>query len=76
MDSLFHFRRVVFAAALSLATFFGSGTSVQAEDKPVFSKVTVDLGIVVSDLDKTAKFYTEVIGLTEVKGFSVSGPTH
>jgi len=73
MDSLFHFRSVVFVALLSLAQFFGSGVTVQAEDKPVFSKVTVDLGIVVSDLDKSAKFYTEVIGLTEVGGFSVPG---
>ena len=55
--------------ALSLVPVF----PVQAEDKPVFSKVTVDLGIVVSDLNKAAEFYTEVIGLTEVKGFSVSG---
>jgi len=54
---------------LSLVSVF----PVQAEDKPVFSKVTVDLGIVVSDLNKAAKFYTEVIGLTEGKGFSVSG---
>ena len=38
--------------------------------KPVFSKNTFDLGIVVSDLDKAAKFYADVVGMTEVKGFT------
>lgn len=38
-----------------------------------FSKPIVDIGIVVSDLEKSAKFYTESLGMTEVKGFSVTG---
>ena len=33
-----------------------------AAKKSVFSKSTFDLGIVVSDLDKAAKFYVEVVG--------------
>ena len=37
---------------------------------PVFSKNTFDLGVVVSDLDKAAKFYQDVVGMTEVKGFA------
>ncbi len=41
-----------------------------AAKKSVFSKSTFDLGIVVSDLDKAAKFYVEVVGMTEVKGFA------
>lgn len=41
--------------------------------QPAFSKPTIDIGVVVSDIDKAAKFYTESLGLTEVKGFSVSG---
>ena len=65
MDSLFRIPKVLVVAALTLAAFFGLSVSIQAEDKPVFSKVTVDLGIVVSDLDKAAKFYSEVIGLTD-----------
>ena len=73
MDSLFRIPKVLVVAALTLAAFFGLSVSIQAEDKPVFSKVTVDLGIVVSDLDKAAKFYSEVIGLTEVGGFKVPG---
>ncbi|NIP98647.1 MAG: VOC family protein [Akkermansiaceae bacterium] len=31
----------------------------------------VDIGIVVKDLEKSARFYTEVLGLKEVKGFTV-----
>ena len=40
---------------------------------PVFSKATADFGIVVKDIEASAKFYSEVVGLTEVKGFSVPG---
>jgi len=39
---------------------------------PVFSKGTIDMGIVVSDLEKSARFYTEALGMTEVQGFSVT----
>ena len=35
-----------------------------------FSKTTFDLGVVVSDLDQAAEFYTKVVGMTEVQGFS------
>ena len=55
--------------ALVLATSFA-----WAQDKPKeFTKPTIDIGIVVKDLDKSAKFYTEALGLTEVKGFAVTG---
>jgi lactoylglutathione lyase len=37
-----------------------------------FSSDTIDLGVVVSDLEKSVTFYTQAIGLTEVQGFSVS----
>jgi catechol 2,3-dioxygenase-like lactoylglutathione lyase family enzyme len=40
---------------------------------PGFSQSAVDIGIVASDIDKSAKFYSESLGLTEVKGFSVTG---
>jgi lactoylglutathione lyase len=73
MDSLFSSRRICAVAALTFVSLIGLSTSARAEDKPVFSKVTVDLGIVVSDLDKSAKFYSEVIGLTESGGFKVPG---
>ena len=38
---------------------------------PIFSNVVADIGIVVKDLEKSATFYTETLGMTEVKGFSV-----
>lgn len=42
-------------------------------DQPAgeFSRAVVDIGIVVEDLEKSAKFYSEVLGLKEVQGFSV-----
>ncbi len=36
-----------------------------------FSNAVVDIGIVVKDLEKSAAFYTEVLGLKEVNGFNV-----
>lgn len=39
---------------------------------PVFSSTTVDVGIVASDLEASAKFYTEALGLMETKGFTAT----
>ncbi len=36
-----------------------------------FARATIDIGVVVSDVEKSAKFYTEALGFTEVPGFSV-----
>lgn len=44
----------------------------QNSPKAEFSKTTIDLGLVVSDVDKAAQFYTEAIGFTEVGGFDVA----
>jgi catechol 2,3-dioxygenase-like lactoylglutathione lyase family enzyme len=40
--------------------------------EPEFLRTTIDLGTVVTDLDKSVRFYTEGIGFKEVKGFEVS----
>lgn len=37
-----------------------------------FSKPIIDLGMVVKDSDRTARFLTNVIGFREVRGFSVA----
>jgi lactoylglutathione lyase len=37
-----------------------------------FSKPTIDIGIVVKDAEKTARFLTNAIGFKEVRGFSVT----
>ncbi|MDA7881402.1 VOC family protein [Akkermansiaceae bacterium] len=61
-------RQTLRILALSTALFsFG----LAQEKTPVFSKATADIGIVVKNLEKSAKFYTETLGMTEVKGFSV-----
>ena len=39
--------------------------------QPGFSSPRVDFGIVVSDIDKAAAFYTQVLGFKEVEGFDV-----
>jgi len=38
-----------------------------------FSNDTIQVGVVVTDLEESIKFYTEVIGMHKVGGFSVSG---
>lgn len=42
-----------------------------AEEKTAFTRTTIDLGCVVTDIDKSVKFYTEGIGFKELKGFEV-----
>ena len=50
-------------------------TAVRSEQPAgEFARSTIDLGVVVSDVEKAVKFYTEAIGFTEVQGFSVPGP--
>jgi len=44
-----------------------------AEEKSQFARSTIDLGVVVSDIDKSLKFYTEAIGFKEAQGFAVPG---
>ena len=45
----------------------------QEEKKPAgnYSAAVADIGIVVKDLEKSVKFYTEILGMKEVKGFNV-----
>ena len=59
---------VVLIASLLLV---GHGATGVAESG--FSRTTIDLGVVVSDLEKSAQFYKNALGFTEVQGFDVSG---
>ncbi|MEM7384964.1 MAG: VOC family protein [Verrucomicrobiota bacterium] len=59
----------VFALILSLVLFAGSPVTTSAEEG--FATPTIDIGVVVSDLDAAAKFYTEAVGFKEVQGFTV-----
>ena len=45
--------------------------TLAAEGAPVFSTPAADLGIVTVDLEKSANFYKDVLGCTEVNGFDV-----
>ena len=47
-------------------------TTSFAAEPAKFASGIVDIGMVAEDLGKTAKFYTEVVGLKEVKGFEAS----
>ena len=50
---------------------FQARPAVAADDN--FARTTIDLGMVVSDVDKSVAFYTQVIGFKEVPGFQVTG---
>jgi lactoylglutathione lyase len=47
-----------------------SAIPVHADDSE-FSRPVIDMGVVVSDVDASVKFYTEVIGFKEMDGFKV-----
>ena len=49
-----------------------SGRAASSDAKGGFARTTIDLGVVVGDVDKSAKFYTDALGFTEVSGFDVS----
>ena len=59
-------RTIVLAITLGLFSF----ASARAED---FGSTTIDLGMVVGNLEKSADFYTKVVGFKEVDGFEVPG---
>ena len=48
-----------------------STAAIADEEQSEFLTNTIDLGCVVSDIDKAVKFYTEAIGFKQVSGFSV-----
>jgi len=54
------------------ASVFLAGAAGRSGAKGNFARTTIDLGIVVSDVEKAAQFYTEALGFTEVPGFDVS----
>ena len=58
--------------ALIVALLLAAGLTSRAAEPVSFPRTTIDLGTVVSDLDKSVRFYTEGIGFRELKGFDVS----
>ncbi len=66
-------RRVGWAVGVAaVVAVVATGYAGRGGVKPGFVSPTVDVGIVVDDLEKSAAFYTEALGFTEVKGFDVS----
>lgn len=65
---------VLLAVGLVAGLFF-SGYAATEGSKSNFARTTIDVGIVVSDVEKAAKFYKEALGFTEVQGFDVSAET-
>ncbi|MDP6892086.1 MAG: hypothetical protein QF731_02815, partial [Verrucomicrobiota bacterium] len=61
MDILIVPFRMIAVAVWSLSVLLGFNYVAQAEDQPVFSKTTVDLGIVVSDLKQAANFTLKLL---------------
>ena len=58
---------------LCLATsIFLVGAASTGGAKVEFARTTIDVGIVVSNVEKAAKFYKNALGFTEVPGFDVS----
>jgi catechol 2,3-dioxygenase-like lactoylglutathione lyase family enzyme len=57
------------AAAACVALLLAALPAAAAE--PAFPRATIDLGCVVSDLDKSLKFYVDGIGFRQVEGFDV-----
>jgi len=64
------FVRSILGCAL-LSSGFAMAKLFQNDGKGDFANPTIDLGTVVTDIEKSAKFYTEAIGFKEVQGFSV-----
>jgi catechol 2,3-dioxygenase-like lactoylglutathione lyase family enzyme len=63
---------MIVIALCTAACIFLTGASGSDKPKSEFAKTTIDLGIVVSDVEKAVQFYTKALGFTEAPGFDVS----
>lgn len=64
--------QILCLTGISVGAFsLGGFANQKAESEPNFATTTIDLGMVVSDIDKSLKFYKDVLGFTEVNGFKV-----
>lgn len=57
---------------IHLFAIFSFFVSLASADESEFRTATIDLGIVVSDLDKSMKFYTEAIGFNSIGEFTAA----
>ena len=65
------FKHLILALTLCASPLFAQ----EEKEKPAgpFASQTIDLGVVVSDLEKSLAFYKGIVGMTEVPGFKVEG---
>ena len=71
VSSLLKVRDVVLVLVLGwVAAGCRGGGDTKATSGP-FASSTIDIGTVVSDIEKSAAFYKDVLGFTEVPGFDV-----
>ncbi|MFT7484263.1 MAG: catechol 2,3-dioxygenase-like lactoylglutathione lyase family enzyme [Candidatus Paceibacteria bacterium] len=66
-------KNTVKTAALTFLIGLASCASLPTQESahPGFSSATIDFGMVVSDIEQSALFFTNTIGLREAPGFSV-----
>jgi len=67
-------QRSDFFTSLLLATLVllaGTARAGAEDPESPFTRTTIDIGVVVSDVERSATFYTEVIGFTEITPFDV-----
>ena len=62
--------RHLFSLALAVLTAASTGAAIAAEAS--FPRSTIDLGTVVSDLEKSVAFYTKGVGFRQLESFDVS----
>lgn len=66
-------RRILISLAVILtAASFAVVYAAAAGAKSDFARTTIDIGIVVSNVEKTAQFYKNALGFTEIPGFDIT----
>jgi len=64
--------KLLVLSAILVTVLLLSGYAATGGAKSEFARTTIDIGIVVNNVEKAAKFYKEALGFTEVPGFDVS----
>lgn len=65
---------LIAALAFSSLLLLPFASVAEEEAQAFYSRNVLELGVVVADLEASAKFYTEVLGMTEIKGFAAPAP--
>ncbi|NIP27489.1 MAG: hypothetical protein GWN67_25720 [Phycisphaerae bacterium] len=63
---------ILVVTSIGSLLFSGCSSKSDAGTKSAFARTTIDVGVVVSNVEKSAAFYKDALGFTEVPGFEVS----